>query len=79
MAEKTKPKAFVVIRTDRCKSCGWCVNNCPSGNLRFGSEMNAKGYHPSEIVDMEECTGCAQCALVCPDMCISVYRAKREE
>ncbi|HJN16130.1 MAG TPA: 4Fe-4S binding protein [Armatimonadota bacterium] len=79
MTDKTASRAFIVVRTDRCKSCGWCVDHCPKDNLRISTETNAQGYHPSEVVDMDDCTGCAQCALVCPDMCITVYRAKREE
>jgi 2-oxoglutarate ferredoxin oxidoreductase subunit delta len=77
MTEKVAQQALVIIRTDRCKSCGWCVEHCPKGNLRLGVDTNAKGYHPSELIDPDDCTGCGQCALVCPDVCIEVYRARR--
>jgi 2-oxoglutarate ferredoxin oxidoreductase subunit delta len=34
-----------------------------------------KGYHPAILVDPEEeCTGCAICAVICPDAAISVFR-----
>jgi 2-oxoglutarate ferredoxin oxidoreductase subunit delta len=37
--------------------------------------LNAKGYHPAILVDPDElCTGCAVCAVICPDVCITVYR-----
>jgi 2-oxoglutarate ferredoxin oxidoreductase subunit delta len=36
---------------------------------------NAKGYRPAQLVDPEGlCTGCAICALICPDVCITVFR-----
>jgi 2-oxoglutarate ferredoxin oxidoreductase subunit delta len=37
--------------------------------------LNAKGYRPAQLVDPDgQCTGCALCAVVCPDVCITVYR-----
>jgi 2-oxoglutarate ferredoxin oxidoreductase subunit delta len=39
------------------------------------SKLNAKGYHPALLADPEaKCTGCAICAVICPDVCITVYR-----
>ena len=37
--------------------------------------VNSKGYHFAMKVN-DECTGCTNCALVCPDGVITVYRAK---
>jgi 2-oxoglutarate ferredoxin oxidoreductase subunit delta len=37
--------------------------------------INAKGYYPAKLVDPDgKCTGCAICAVACPDVCITVYR-----
>jgi 2-oxoglutarate ferredoxin oxidoreductase subunit delta len=34
-----------------------------------------QGYHPAELVDPdEECTGCAICSIICPDVAITVFR-----
>jgi len=35
--------------------------------------LTPKGYHPVHII-AEGCTGCAICALVCPEAALSVYR-----
>jgi 2-oxoglutarate ferredoxin oxidoreductase subunit delta len=35
--------------------------------------LTPKGYHPAYVFK-EGCTGCAICALVCPDAAITVYR-----
>ena len=44
--------------------------------LDLAAEVNAKGYNYARMVDPDACTGCASCALVCPDCCITVYRQK---
>jgi 2-oxoglutarate ferredoxin oxidoreductase subunit delta len=37
--------------------------------------FNARGYRPVELLDPEDkCTGCALCALICPDVVLTVYR-----
>jgi 2-oxoglutarate ferredoxin oxidoreductase subunit delta len=37
--------------------------------------FNKKGYRPAMLVDSSaECTGCAICAVICPDAAITVYR-----
>ena len=33
-----------------------------------------KGYHPAHCTDQGECTGCGTCAVMCPDVAITVYR-----
>ena len=36
--------------------------------------INQKGYNPAKVVDAEKCVGCASCALMCPDVVITVER-----
>jgi 2-oxoglutarate ferredoxin oxidoreductase subunit delta len=37
--------------------------------------LTPRGYHPAALIDPQgECTGCAICAVICPDVAISVYR-----
>ncbi|MBI5014645.1 MAG: 4Fe-4S binding protein [Deltaproteobacteria bacterium] len=64
----------LVIREDRCKSCGICVENCPRGCLEILQQLNAQGYRPVGLKDAEECTGCAICARMCPDVVIEVWK-----
>jgi 2-oxoglutarate ferredoxin oxidoreductase subunit delta len=35
---------------------------------------NQKGYPTVRITEIEQCTGCALCAEMCPDVCIRVWR-----
>ena len=70
-----KPKGLVEISVDRCKGCELCTDACPIGIIQMdGSVINAKGYQPAAIKDMDGCIACCYCALVCPDVAISVKR-----
>ena len=63
---------MVNIRKERCKGCGLCVRACPMHILELAGEINANGYHPAVVTDMEKCVMCTSCALTCPDMCIEI-------
>jgi 2-oxoglutarate ferredoxin oxidoreductase subunit delta len=42
----------------------------------MSSDLNHKGYHFARLI-ADSCTGCVNCALVCPDAVITVYRQSR--
>jgi 2-oxoglutarate ferredoxin oxidoreductase subunit delta len=51
------------------------MDACPPDVLKLADTLNGKGYRPILFLDPnDECTGCALCATVCPDGCITVYR-----
>ena len=67
--------AFVSFREDRCKGCGLCVAGCPKKIITLRSDvLNAKGFHPAGIEEMDKCIGCASCAIMCPDSVIEGER-----
>ncbi|MDV7394279.1 4Fe-4S binding protein [Arthrospira platensis SPKY1] len=41
----------------------------------MSESVNRKGYRFAISVN-DECTGCTNCAIVCPDGAITVYRKK---
>jgi 2-oxoglutarate ferredoxin oxidoreductase subunit delta len=44
----------------------------------MAERFNAKGYQPAEFIDPEgKCTACTNCATICPDLAITVYRTRR--
>ena len=65
----------IVINSERCKGCEVCVAACPFSVIAMAKEVNSKGYHFAMKVNAE-CTGCTNCAVVCHDGVITVYRAK---
>ncbi|MDL2313775.1 4Fe-4S binding protein [Desulfovibrio sp. OttesenSCG-928-C14] len=64
----------VVIREERCKGCGLCVDACPKNILELAARVNDKGYHPAQCKDQEACISCASCGRTCPDLCIEIYK-----
>ena len=71
-----KVKGTIIVDIEKCKDCELCVVACRTNVIRLDSEVNGKGYHPAYMENPELCTGCANCALVCPDSVITVYRLK---
>ena len=67
--------AKVIIEKDTCKGCGLCTTVCPKNILVLSkTELNAKGYSPVEVTDMELCIGCASCAKMCPDFVFTIEK-----
>ena len=72
-----KIKGAVVIDTERCKGCDLCVVACPANVLSLNpKEVNNKGYNYVYVKNQDDCIGCANCGLVCPDGCLTIYKVK---
>jgi len=69
-----KKRFRVIINQEHCKACGLCIEFCPKDVLGASEQRNRAGFHPVEVKDQDSCTGCTQCALMCPDACIEIYR-----
>ena len=74
-----KKRFKVLFQRDKCKGCELCVSFCPKNVLELDSAVNAKGYHPASAARPADCIGCASCALMCPDCCISIYELEEGE
>ena len=62
----------IVINPDYCKGCSICIEFCPKNVLQASKDINAKGYRLPEPRDIEACTQCQLCVIVCPDLAIAV-------
>lgn len=68
----------VTFKTNLCKGCGLCVDACPKGIISLDlKQLNAKGYHPATITDQSKCIACAMCAIMCPDVVITVEKGEK--
>ena len=69
----------VTILSQVCKGvddCGICAHVCPQDLFEACRKMNEAGYYPPEIVNEEECTGCLNCMISCPDYAIIVEKGE---
>ena len=81
MAETTNPKqkkarkvkGKIEIDIQKCKGCELCTVVCKEDALYLSKDINNKGYRYLVAIN-DDCTGCANCALICPDGVIKVYR-----
>lgn len=73
--EKNMAKGKVTFDEALCKGCELCVDACPKNIIALDKiKINQKGYNPAGVVNVEECIGCTNCALMCPDQVITVER-----
>ena len=68
-----KIKGAIVVDIEKCKGCELCIAACKENVLFLSKGLNLKGYRYM-MAKNEFCTGCVNCALVCPDAVITVYR-----
>jgi len=68
-------KGYITIDRELCKECHLCIQACKKGLIAPSHEYNSRGYRPVRFNEEKgECTGCALCAITCPDIAIEVYR-----
>ena len=64
------PKVRVLAQY--CKGCGLCIPACPKNILALADEVDRRGIHIAVVRDDVACTGCLNCATMCPDAAIEV-------
>jgi len=69
-------KFEVVLNTENCKECGYCVEVCGVQTFGPADSFNSKGYRPMECKTSDWCVGCFKCFFACPDFAIDVSEAQ---
>ena len=62
----------VRVLAEYCKGCGLCVPVCPKNILAMAETIDHRGVHIVTVNDETDCTGCLQCATMCPDVALEV-------
>jgi len=78
VSKERKVKGKVEIDIQHCKGCELCTVACKEHALSLSDTINIKGYR-YVIANNDLCTGCVNCALVCPDAVITVYRTSAKK
>ena len=67
----SKIRGAIVVDTERCKGCALCVEACPQDVIALAKKVNVSGYPFVEVVNHDNCIGCASCAIVCLTGCLT--------
>lgn len=62
----------VWVDYNRCKGCDVCVEVCPSGTLAMRVDKTYVNGKIINITNPQNCIGCNNCELSCPDFAIHV-------
>ncbi len=71
--------AEIHIINERCKGCKICVEVCQTKVLDITKEPNPSGYNPPYVKNLEDCTICGLCEMLCPDFAIQVSYIEEED
>ncbi len=67
-------KFEVAVLEQYCKGCGLCVEHCGQGKLYIVQRPNKRGIQIAGVRADKDCTGCLQCATICPDAALEITR-----
>ncbi len=68
-------KGYVEIAKEVCKGCSLCVTSCPVQCLALNTnDTNSFGLHYAYMAQPDKCIACQNCAVMCPDAAITVYK-----
>jgi 2-oxoglutarate ferredoxin oxidoreductase subunit delta len=68
---KRRVKKYTVkVNEAYCKGCGYCIEFCPKKVFDKKVELNSKGVNTPIFARPDDCIGCGQCSLLCPDLAI---------
>jgi len=71
-ADPIKKRVKVRILSKYCKGCGLCVSACVRHGIEMSKQLNEQGYDVASFKPDSECTGCGNCAVMCPDAAIEI-------
>ena len=81
LISESRKTSYILIEKEKCKACHYCIAVCPREIIGLSKDINRFGVNYAEPIEEKahECTGCKSCAIMCPDIAISVYRNRIPE
>jgi 2-oxoglutarate ferredoxin oxidoreductase subunit delta len=81
LISESRKTSYIVIEKEKCKACLYCISVCPKNLIGISKDINRFGVNYVEIIPEKthECSGCKSCAIMCPDVAISIYRNRIPE
>jgi len=75
MSDKSSGSKQIVVevKEELCKGCGLCVEVCERGKIKLAETPNKQGVQPAVVRTGVDCTGCCDCATICPDAAIEIF------
>lgn len=74
--------AEITTFSELCKGmedCGICAFICPEDIFHPSSHMNQYGYIVPELINVEDCIGCLNCMMYCPDFAIVAIKDNKNK
>ena len=72
--ERGGKAASIHMNHQWCKGCYICFEVCPKKVFEKAAEVAEKGFRPVVVAHPEQCSGCRQCELLCPDLALQVVK-----
>ena len=78
LISESRKTGYIIIDKDKCKACYYCISVCPMEIIGISIDINRLGFNYAEAITEKshECTGCKSCAIMCPDVAISIYHCR---
>ncbi len=74
VAQTVKNPYRVILNSENCKGCYYCIHLCPFDVFEVSADINRGGYFPVDVAREEVCTGCMLCYFICPDFALGIER-----
>jgi 2-oxoglutarate ferredoxin oxidoreductase subunit delta len=61
------------ISRPKCTGCGICIDACPRNVFARDKDQWTGSFHPVVVAQLERCTACRNCEVLCPTQAITLY------